>query len=206
MAHPLWRDPAPLILASTSMTRRELLASAGLDCETLSPAVNERAVEAECRARGDGPEAIALALAREKALSVSVQRPESLVIGADQVLALGDALFHKPESLDDAERQIAQLSGKVHHLHDGVAIARNGRVVAEFSDLARMTMRSLTAAEIKLYLALAGESVLWSVGAYRLEGAGIHLFERVDGAHATVLGLPLLPLLSQLRRLGALRL
>lgn len=206
MSHALWRDPAPLILASTSTTRRELLASAGLGCETLSPIVDERAVEAQCRARGDGPEAIALALAREKALSVSIQRPESLVIGADQVLALGDFLFHKPESLDDAERQIAQLSGQVHHLLDGVAIARDGRVVAEFSDRATMTMRSLTADEIKFYLSLAGESVLWSVGAYRLEGAGIHLFERVDGAHATVLGLPLLPLLSQLRRLGALSL
>lgn len=202
----LWRDPAPLILASTSTTRRELLASAGLACETLSPMVDERTVEAECRARGEQPGAIALTLARKKALSVSTQRPESLVIGADQVLALGDALFHKPQSLDDAERQIAQLSGKMHHLYDGVAIARNGRIVAEFSDVATMTMRSLTFEEIKLYMELAGESVLWSVGAYRLEGVGIHLFERVDGAHATVLGLPLLPLLSQLRRLGALSL
>lgn len=206
MPNMLWRDPAPLILASTSTTRRELLASAGLACETLSPLVDERVVEAQCLARGEQPEAIALALARAKALNVSVRRPESLVIGADQVLALGDKLFHKPQSRGDAERQTAELSGKVHHLHDGVAIARNGRVVVEFSDVAAMTMRFLTKEEIRLYMALAGDSVLWSVGAYRLEGVGIHLFAQVDGAHATVLGLPLLPLLSHLRRLGALSL
>ena len=206
MQQSLWRDPAPLILASTSATRRELLASAGLVCETLSPTVDERAVEAQCRSRGASPEEIALTLAREKALSVSVGRPESLVIGADQVLALGEKLYHKPQSRDDAARQIAELGGRSHHLHDGVAIARNGRVVAQFCDSATMTMRPLTTDEIDRYIALAGDSVLWSVGGYRLEGAGVHLFERVEGAHATVLGLPLLPLLTQLRRLGALNL
>jgi septum formation protein len=131
-------------------------------------------------------------------------RPNYLVVGADQVLACEDEIFHKPASLADAERQIARLSGRTHMLHDGVAIARNGRIVAEFSDGAAMTMRALTPDAIRRYLALAGEDVLWSVGAYRLEGAGIHLFERVEGAHATVLGLPLLPLLAHLRRLGAL--
>jgi septum formation protein len=206
MHHSLWRDPAPLVLASTSTTRRDLLASAGLACETIGPAIDERAIEARCLARGDAPDEIAVALARAKALSVSAMRPDSLVIGADQVLACEGALFHKPTSLDDAERQIAQLSGRVHHLHAGVAIARGGDVVAAFCDSAAMSMRALSRDEIALYLALAGEIVTWSVGAYRLEGAGIHLFDRVDGAHATVLGLPLLPLLFHLRRLGALSL
>jgi septum formation protein len=206
MQHSLWRDSAPLILASTSTTRRELLASAGLACETIGPAIDERAIEAQCLARGDAPEEIAIALAREKALSASARRPDSLVIGADQVLACEDALFHKPTSPDDAERQITQLSGRMHHLHAGVAIARGGEIVAAFCDTATMGMRALTSDEISLYLALAGDSVMWSVGAYRLEGAGIHLFDRVEGAHSTVLGLPLLPLLSHLRRLGALSL
>ncbi|HSP26032.1 MAG TPA: Maf family protein, partial [Saliniramus sp.] len=116
------------------------------------------------------------------------------------------ALFHKPTSPEDAGRQIAGLSGRTHHLHVGVAIARGGEVVASFSDTAAMSMRPLTPADIARYLALVGDSVTWSVGAYRLEGAGIHLFDRVDGAHSTVLGLPLLPLLSHLRRLGALSL
>jgi len=202
----LWRDPAPLILASTSATRRELLVSAGLVCETTKPDVDERAIEAQCLARGEVPEEIALALAREKALSVSPKRPDSLVIGADQVLACDGSLFHKPTSRDDAGRQIARLSGNVHHLHAGVAIARGGLIVSAFVDTATMTMRALAPDGIARYLALAGDSVTWSVGAYRLEGAGIHLFDRVEGAHSTVLGLPLLPLLSHLRRLGALSL
>lgn len=206
MQHSLWRDPAPLILASTSTTRRELLASAGLACEAIAPDVDERAIETQCLARGAAPEEIAIALAHAKALNVSAMRPKSLVIAADQVLACGGTLFHKPQSRDDAERQIAQLSGNVHHLHAGVAIARGGEIVAAFCDTATMSMRALTGDEIRLYLALAGDSVMWSVGAYRLEGAGIHLFERVAGAHSTVLGLPLLPLLSHLRRLGALSL
>jgi septum formation protein len=206
MQQSLWRDPAPLILASTSATRRELLASAGLACETLAPAVDERAIEARCLARNETPEEIALALARAKASAVSAQRPESLVIGADQVLACEGALFHKPTSRDDAGRQIAGLAGRTHHLHAGVAIARGGEIVASLCDTAAMSMRALSSDEIALYLAFAGDSVTWSVGAYRLEGAGIHLFERVEGAHSTVLGLPLLPLLSHLRRLGALSL
>ncbi len=207
MPNMLWRDPAPLVLASTSATRRDLLASAGLSCETWAPAIDERALEgAFARDLAEDPAQVALALARAKALDVSARLPRSLVIGADQVLACGSERFHKPGSRDEAFAQISRLGGRTHHLHDGVVIVRGGEVLAEFAESAAMTMRPLTPGQINLYLDIAGDAVAGSVGGYRLEGAGIHLFERVEGAHATILGLPLLPLLAALRSLGALRL
>ncbi|MGP9820319.1 Maf family protein [Salinarimonas sp. NSM] len=202
----LWRDPAPLVLASTSATRRALLASTGLPFETVRPEVDERAIEAGARAEGLAPDALAVLLARQKALSVSGARPGALVIGADQTLALGERLFHKPASREEARAQIAALAGRTHALHSGVAIARDGAVVAAFVETARLVMRPLDADAIDLYLASAGEAVTTSVGGYQLEGVGAHLFARVEGDHATILGLPILPLLAAFRDLGALAL
>lgn len=202
----LWRDPAPLVLASTSTTRKALLASVGLAFEAVPPDVDERAIEVGALSSGATPEVLAARLAREKALAVSRFRPASLVVGADQTLALGDRLFHKPTSRAAAAEQIAALSGRTHALHSGVAIAREGAVVAEVHASARLTMRPLDAAAIALYLDLAGDSVTSSVGGYRLEDVGAHLFERVEGDHSTVLGLPIFPLLAALRDLGALAL
>lgn len=202
----LWRDPAPLVLASTSTTRKALLASAGLGFETARPEVDERAVEAQALAGGASPEALAVTLARQKALSVSATRPASLVVGADQTLALERRLFNKPTSRAAAHEQIAALAGRTHALHSGVAIAREGAIVAEYLASAQLTMRALDARAIGLYLDLAGEAVTTSVGGYQLEGVGAHLFERVEGDHSTILGLPIFPLLAALRDLGALAL
>jgi len=202
----LWRDPAPLVLASTSATRMALLASAGLAFETARPDVDERAVEARALAGGASPEALAVTLAREKALSISRLRPASLVVGADQTLALERRLFHKPTGREAAHEQIAALAGRTHALHSGVAIAREGAIVAEYLASAQLTMRALDGRAIDLYLDLAGDAVTTSVGGYQLEGVGAHLFERVEGDHSTILGLPIFPLLAALRDLGALAL
>ena len=132
--------------------------------------------------------------------AVSAHQPGSIVVGADQTLALGDALFNKPPAAPQAAEQLRALAGHSHELHSAVAVARDGKIIVRaMSRVARMTMRQLTEAEIRAYLDAAGDAVTSSVGAYQLEGLGVHLFERIEGDHFTILGLPLLPLLAFLR-------
>jgi septum formation protein len=200
----LWTAPAPLLLASASATRRALLAGAGLAVDVEAPGVDERAVERSIDEKALGPADLALHLAAEKALAVSRRRPDRLVLGADQVLDLGGVVAHKPGDRATARAQLLALSGRTHALHSAGALARDGALVDSFVDTARLTMRPLSEAAIEAYLDLLGPEILGSVGVYQVEGLGIHLFERIEGQHATILGLPLLPLLSSLRRLGAL--
>jgi septum formation protein len=202
--HSLWTGPRPLLLASTSQTRRALLESAGLSAETQAPGIDERAVEEAARHEGLDPMGLAKRLAAEKALAVSRRHPDRLVLGADQVLACEGEVFHKPENREAARGQLARLAGRRHALHSAGALALGGRAIEEFGASAHLFMRSLTQSDIDTYLEHAGPQVLHSVGVYQLEGLGIHLFEEVDGDHSTILGLPLLPFLSTLRRLGLL--
>jgi septum formation protein len=197
----LWLGKEPLLLASTSATRRMLLESAGLPVAVEPPGVDERAREG---AMPGSPQDLARRLAAEKALAVSRREPSRVVVGADQVLALDGEVMHKPENREAARRQLARLSGRTHTLHSAFAIARDGAVLRDGLDTARLTMRMLDDAAVARYLDLAGEDVTQSVGGYRLEGVGVHLFERVKGDHTTILGLPLLPLLAALREMGLL--
>jgi septum formation protein len=198
----LWRAEAPLVLASTSPTRLALLVGAGLPVETRAPDVDERALEA--KAAGLAPDALALHLAAAKAESVARDVPDRIVIGADQVLDLDGQVLHKPRDQEDARAHLARLSGRPHALHAAVALAEGGQVVERFVVTAQLTMRALDAQAIAAYVALAGDAVTGSVGAYQLEGLGIHLFEAVAGDHPTILGLPLIPLLGALRTRGHL--
>lgn len=200
--NPLWLGTAPLLLASKSAARRTLLEAARLPFEILGVEVDERAVEAQAPA--DGPDGVARRLAREKALAGSRLRPDALVIGADQTLALGNESFHKPADRDAAKAQLARLVGRTHALHSAVALARDGEILFDTVEAAHLTMRPMTAAHLDAYLDAAGDAVLGSVGGYQLEGLGVHLFERVDGAHSVILGLPLLPLLGYLRKANVL--
>jgi septum formation protein len=194
----LWRGPDPLILASQSRARQMLLANAGLKFEAIPADIDERAVEETSGL--STPSEIAALLAREKALAVSRARPGSIVIGADQTLALEKRLFTKPADRAQALAQLGALAGRSHELHSAVAVARDGKIVFETVAVARLTMRRLSEAAIAAYLDEAGEAVVTSsVGAYQLEGLGVHLFERIEGDHFTILGLPLLPLLDYLR-------
>lgn len=198
-----WLGPAPLLLASTSATRRLLLEGAALPVETDSPGIDERALEAS--SEGLPPRDLALALARAKAEAVAARHPGRIVVGADQVLALDGDVLHKPADGRAAREHLARLAGRTHALHSAVALVRDGGTDL-FVETARMTMRPLEAEAIEAYLACAGEArVCGSVGGYQLEGPGIHLFEAVEGDHSTVLGLPLLPLLARLRTAGLLR-
>jgi septum formation protein len=138
-------------------------------------------------------------LAREKALWVSSRRLGHYVIGADQTLALGQELFTKPADKGQAFAQLKRLVGRNHELHSAVAVAHDGKLVFEHVAIAELTMRTMSEVEIAAYLDEAGEAVTTSVGAYQLEGLGVHLFKRINGDHFTILGLPLLPLLGFLR-------
>ena len=193
----IWRGKDPLILASQSRARQALLASAGIAFEAMPADIDEREIQ---RASGlVTPGAVASLLAGQKALFVSSLQPGRIVVGADQTLALAQRLFSKPAGRVQAAEQLRALAGNSHELHAAVAVARDGKLVFETASVARMTMRRLTYADIEAYLDEAGEAVASSVGAYQLEGLGVHLFERIEGDHFTILGLPLLPLLAFLR-------
>ena len=194
----IWRANKPLILASQSRARKMLLANAGLSFEVVPADIDERGLQQGSKLSGPGE--IAKLLAREKAAWVSVRNAGHYVIGADQTLALGERLFNKPDGRAAAAEQLRALSGQTHELHSAIAVTIDGKIAFETVAVARMTMRPVNGDEIRLYLDEAGEAVTTSVGAYQLEGLGVHLFERIEGDHFTILGLPLLPLLGFLRR------
>ncbi|UPJ61482.1 Maf family nucleotide pyrophosphatase [Bradyrhizobium sp. 192] len=194
----LWLGKHPLILASQSSARKMLLANAGLEFKAVTADIDERGIQLASAL--SNPREIALLLAREKAKAISASYPGSYVIGADQTLALGNRLFNKPAGRPQALAQLRDLAGNSHELNSAVAVAHDGQIVFEDVSVARMTMREMTEDELSIYLDAAGDAVTTSVGAYQLESLGIHLFERIEGDHFTILGLPLLPLLAFLRR------
>ena len=187
-----------LILASTSAARNALLAGAGVVFESSPAPIDERAEEAS--ALGKAPEDVARHLATAKARAVSALHPGAIVIGGDQVLSLGETIFHKPVDLAAARAQLDALAGRTHRLTSALALVRNSTVLWSHSSMAELTMRSFSTAERDAILAEEGETVLASVGAYRLEGPSIRLFETIVGDYFTILGLPLLPLLAALRQ------
>jgi septum formation protein len=198
----IWRGKAPLVLASQSRARQMLLGNAGLAFEAVPAAIDERTIQQKSGLLKPGE--IAALLAQEKALFVSSTMPDRYVVGADQTLALGQRLFSKPAGRAQAADQLRALAGNTHELHSALAVARDGKILLSEVSIARMTMRQLSGDEIGTYLDTAGEAVTTSVGAYQLEGLGVHLFDRIEGDHFTILGLPLLPLLAFLRGQGLL--
>jgi len=194
----IWRGKNPLILASQSHSRKLLLANAGLSFETMPADIDERAIQQGAKMTVPGQ--VAGLLAREKARFVSERKAGHHVVGADQTLALGDRLFNKPDGRAAAAEQLRALAGHTHELHSAIAVALDGKIVFETIAIARMSMRALSGDDIRNYLDAAGDAVTSSVGAYQLEGLGVHLFERIEGDYFTILGLPLLPLLAFFRR------
>ena len=187
--------PPSLILASASPSRRQMLTNAGLAFDIEPAGVDEEEVTRSLGSRS-APQEIASTLAEMKAVKVSSRHPEAIVIGADSTLACNGRLFDKPPTLEAARKQLMMLRGQTHELFSSVVVARGGERLWHWSERARLTMRSFNDSFVDAYLARAGEDVLTSVGAYQLEGLGAHLFTRVDGDYFTILGLPLLPLLS----------
>ena len=196
----LWLLEKPLLLASRSPIRREILRAAGVPVEVEAADIDERAVEQQSATRHPGE--IAALLAREKARAVALRRREWLVLGADQTLALGDQRFSKPRDRAAARAQLLALRGRTHELHTALAVMREGSVVFEHRESARLTMRDFSDCFLDDYLDAAGEAVTASVGGYQLEHAGVQLFEHIDGDHFVILGLSLLPLLRHARHAG----
>jgi len=194
----------PLVLASGSATRARLLADAGLPVVVDPAAVDEEEIRAAFRAEGRHAEACATALAESKAMRVSARHTGALVVGADQILDSGGHWFEKPADTEAARAQLKALRGKRHTLVSAAAVVRNGSVIWRATDRAHLTMRAFSDEFLDAYIATVGAELLQSVGAYRLEGLGAQLFERVEGDFFTILGLPLLPLLGFLRGHGAL--
>ena len=199
----LWLAQEPLVLASRSEGRRAVLAAAAIPLEVLPADIDERAIEAGAGMKSPGD--IAIVLARAKACAVAGKVLGRLVLGADQTLALGTRLFTKPADLAAARDQLKSLRGRTHELHSAVVLARDGAVLFEHCEIARLTMRSFSDRFLAAYVGAAGLAVTASVGAYQVEGIGIQLFERIEGDHFTILGLPLLRLLQFLRQHGCLR-
>ena len=191
---------ARLILASQSAARQALLRGAKVEFTALSADLDEREIERASRLTDAS--AVAALLAKEKALHVSRAHPNAYVIGADQTLALGTKIFAKADDWAQAREQLKVLSGQTHELHSAVAVVKGEKILFESVSTARMTMRLLSDAQLDAYLDLAGNAVTASVGGYQLEGAGVHLFEKIEGDYFTILGLPLLPLLGFLRGHG----
>lgn len=193
-----------LILASGSAVRANLLRNAGLVFEARDSLVDEDALKkkfAESDAEGDA-DTLAVRLAEEKALAVGRAEPAAVVIGADQILSCDALRFDKPRDMTEARANLTMFRGRTHTLHSGIALVKGGDIVWSHSDRAHLTMRSFSDAFLDRYLAMLGEKVRASVGCYQLEGPGIQLFDRIEGDYFTILGLPLLPLLAELRRFG----
>lgn len=201
MTDPIRAAP-PVILASTSAIRRTLLTQAGIVYEAVSPGVDEDAAKVALRAAGAGPREQADAIAEMKALKVSARRP-GLVIGCDQVLGFEGEAWDKSASLEEARERLLLWRGKTHTLECAAVVARDGVPIWRQLKTSRMTMRHFSEAFLDDYLARYGQEALSSVGVYQLEGAGVQLFERIEGDYFAILGLPLLELLAFLRLHGA---
>ncbi|MBP0617132.1 Maf-like protein [Jiella mangrovi] len=194
--------PKGIVLASGSVHRRELLKNAGVDFTVRPSELDERAIEAPLLDSGATPEDVAAVLAEAKATDVSQNHPGEIVIGADQTLALGDRVFHKPPTMEEARRTLLALSGRTHTLNSAVVLVENGVVTWQHVAVARLTMRELDPGFIGRYLASVGARALTSVGAYQIEREGVQLMEAIDGDFTTIIGLPILPLLKELRARG----
>ena len=191
-----------VILASASPIRAELLTRAGVDVVVEPAQVDEATIRESLKAEGASVEDVADALAETKASQVGRKHPDDLVVGCDQMLDLAGDWLEKPGSLDNAKAQLDQLAGRTHRLVSSAVVVQGRQRLWGATDSAQLSMRKLTSAAIEAYLAAAGPDVLGSVGCYQIEKLGIRLFERIQGDHFTILGLPLLPLMNFLRMHG----
>lgn len=193
-----------LIVASKSPARRALLESAGVPIDCYDAGVDETALKLDAHAKGLSPEDTATSLAEAKARVLSARFPDALVLGCDQILALGNVLYDKPATLKEAGDHLRAFRGRSHRLISAAVLVLGGETVWDHLDAATLHVRDLSDTFIDDYLQREGPRLLTSVGAYRLEGPGVQLFQSIDGNYFTILGLPLVALLEELRKRGIL--
>ena len=189
----------PIILASASVARGEILRNAGLTFGIVPADVDEDAVKSKMKGEGSSASETAQVLADLKAQKVSREQTEAMVIGADQMLVCEDSWFDKPSNLQVARHQLMKLRGKRHQLLSSVSVAQHGDIIFRYGANSILTMRFFSECFLDSYLKAEADTVCRSVGGYRLEGSGIQLFASVTGSYFDILGLPLLPLLAFLR-------
>ena len=194
--------PRPLILASGSEIRLQLLLKAGLDVSARVARIDEAMIRAGLESEGANPRDIADTLAEMKAARVAAKCPEALVLGCDQVLEFRHQVWAKPQTSAEARAQLIALLGQTHKLLSAIVLFDAGEPVWRHVGEARLTMRAFSDGFLDSYLERNWPSVGQSVGGYKLEEEGIRLFERIEGDHFTILGLPLLPLLTYLGSRG----
>jgi septum formation protein len=193
-----------LLLASKSEARRAMLEAAGIPFLAVEAELDEAAAKSGLVGAGFEGADVAEELAQLKALGAAAQ-PGDLVLGSDQVLeTAAGSLLSKPQSRDEAFAQLSALRGATHYLHSVAVIVEQGEPVWTARESAAMTMRPFSDAFLSAYLDRQFERIRWSVGGYHIEGEGVQLFERIEGSHFAILGMPLLPLLSYLRERGLL--
>ncbi|THF50311.1 Maf family nucleotide pyrophosphatase [Allorhizobium terrae] len=194
----------PLVLASTSPFRKHLLQQAGLEFTTAAPDIDEREIEALAEHQSLSPSQLAELLGCEKALAVSKKQTGALVLGGDQVMALGETVYHKPKDLAAAREQLLSLRGATHVLNSSLALAKDAEIVWSHVSQAQMTVRLFSETFLDDYLDKVGDKILKSVGGYQIEGMGVQLFSKVNGDYFTIIGVPLFPLMEKLRELDVL--
>lgn len=193
-----------LILASASQSRAKILQGAAISFTALPAAIDEEALKATLLAESAPADRFAAALAAAKALHVSTAHRDALVLGADQVLEFADKLVNKSADLAQARALLRELRGRAHRLISALALAQNGKLVWTHSNTSTLHMRQFSDGFLEDYLAREGDALLAGVGCYRLEAIGAQLFEAIEGDYFSILGLPLQPLLAELRKKGVI--
>lgn len=188
-----------LILASGSKARQTMLRNAGLEFEIAPADIDEANALKTVENKGFSAAQKAEYLAAQKALSIAQKNPNALVIGSDQILELDGEIFSKAKNNNEAHEKLMRLRGKTHALHSGVAVAQNDEVLWQICETAKLSMHDFSAEFLDRYLNEAGDAPIVCVGGYALEDIGIQLFEKIEGDYFTILGMPLLPLLTYLR-------
>ena len=194
-------DKAQLILASKSPFRANIMLNAGLQFIIHPASIDERAVEAPLLQSEADAADISLILAQAKAMAVSEEFEDAIVIGSDQTLTFENQLLHKPQNMQEGRQRLLLLSGKTHQLNNGLALAKNGEILWHHGDSATIKFRHLDPAFIGRHLAKVGDAALSSVGAYQIEGEGVQLFEYMKGDFFSIMGMPIIALLDQLRKM-----
>ncbi len=180
-----------IILASKSKVRKEILERNGISCKVIASNIDEEPIKQSLINQGASPELISKNLAEIKATKVSLLNEDSIVLGADSVIDIENDILSKPKNREEALENLNRLNGKEHYLISSVTIAKNGSMIWNYTDKAKLTMKNFTLEELKTYLSKISDNALYSYNVYQIEGEGRNLFMKIEGDENTIMGLPI---------------